>query len=84
MMEQPPAITGMCTTEYQGWIEGKHPNKDEGVVRRKVKILVAKTNLDTISEIAAMIAINTIATIATLAWQSNSHRNSIAVLDTPD
>ena len=51
MMEQPPAITGMCTTEYQGWIEGKHPNKDEGVVRRKVRILVAKTNLDTIDTI---------------------------------
>ncbi|XP_063691658.1 uncharacterized protein LOC134823987 [Bolinopsis microptera] len=36
MMEEPPAVTNMCTTEYQGWIDGEHPRDNEGVVQRKV------------------------------------------------
>lgn len=36
MMEQPPAITNMCTAEYQGWINGTHPTENEGVVQRQV------------------------------------------------
>ena len=36
MMEEAPALPGMCTTEYQGWINGKHPTIDEGTVSRQV------------------------------------------------
>ena len=36
MMEEPPAINNMCTTDFQGWIDGEHPKANEGVVKRKV------------------------------------------------
>lgn len=36
MMEEAPALTGMCTTEKQGWINGEHPTVDDGVVKREV------------------------------------------------
>ena len=40
MMEEAPALTGMCTTEYQGWINGKHPTVDEGTVSREVGVFL--------------------------------------------
>ena len=36
MMEEPPALTNMCTAEFQGWIDGTHPGENDGVVSRKV------------------------------------------------
>eukprot|EP00116_Pleurobrachia_bachei_P004756 sb/3465018/ len=36
MMEEAPAISNMCYAEYQGWINGTHPEANDGVVKRQV------------------------------------------------
>ena len=36
MMEEPPAISNMCYAEYQGWVNGTHPEEKDGVVKRQV------------------------------------------------